>query len=185
MIDAKRITILDIDGTVSAHWGRQKLLPPRPWITDMPRADFEEYHARAVSDPVINSAIPLAQDNDAYVIFNTTRPESYRASTIIWIKHHMQVDVTAGQLLMRADDDDTVSHVQKSGALRCRFEAMIADGLSTDMPVAVYDDDFTCLRSQYDVLFTDCRMNNIETFRAIRTHAGVGFMRIKFQESFE
>ena len=180
MIDLKRITVLDIDGTVSAHWGRQKLLPPKPWGDHLTRADFEEYHKRAVSDPVINSAIPLAQDTEAHVIFNTTRPESYRVATARWLYENMQVAVVDDSLLMRANNDDTPSHIQKSGALAARFKQLTAGGLGLDTPVDVYDDDIMCLGAQHAALINQCDMSHVNTYRAIREHGHVSFMLMNF-----
>lgn len=106
----KPIAIIDIDGTICEVGPRKRFLAQNP-------PDWEAFYADEFDDRPIDRVCDfvrfLATKYD--VFFCTSRRESVRQKTQLWIKRHLGMEPKDYDLIMRANSDirpDTVSKIR-------------------------------------------------------------------------
>ena len=99
----KKYIIVDVDGTVSKVGDRKIHLEGE-------NPDWDAFYDGCFEDEPIPDVIELVKNLSPYyvVAFCTGRKECVRDKTEAWILEHMNLFVTADQLLMRPNDD--ISH---------------------------------------------------------------------------
>lgn len=98
--DVKRIMVVDIDGTLAEVGPRRQLLEVHP-------VDWDAFYRDSFDDEPIpeicHMVCELAKSYE--VVFCTSRRESVRQATQLWLKRHLGMEPSAYTLIMRRNSD--------------------------------------------------------------------------------
>lgn len=104
----RQIIVVDIDGTLALVGPRQKLLERTP-------VDWNTFYKDAFDDEPIPEVCRMVRElaKSYEVIFCTSRRETVREATQLWLKRYLGMEPFAYTLIMRSNEDSRPENVSK------------------------------------------------------------------------
>lgn len=120
MEQLRKIVVCDIDNTVAVLGQRRAEMLREPVV------DWDRFYADAFDDkPMKEScqAVRRLLQNGVKVVFSTSRRESVRVKTLVWLRRHISDAISDEMLLMRPNGCNESEAVQKVGGVLSKFSA--------------------------------------------------------------